>query len=431
MRGSSPHALSLFSGIGGLCEGVCKAGFKITGAVEKDSYAAANYRLNFPHVPLYEGDITNFFPCSHPKLRSIHKAQYLGANDLDLLFGGPPCQGFSSIGPREVSDPRNQMFMEFCRIATFLRPKFILIENVPNMLLMNRGYFKERIFEALMEIGYENIGWNILNAADYGVPQERRRVFIIAARSGILKVSMQSIFNRAISLLTKPRISVENAIGDLPKDVAPDSGHTIEYPDVSAKNYFQQEMRLDSSGVIYNRSEKINRYKFSAESIELHNHHTKEIQNKRLRLVKLLKPGKKADSLPKHIWNRARPEKWRRFDPKRPAHTLMAQMHRDLSEWVHPFFDRWITVREALRLQSFHDGFILGGSEWQQLKQVGNAVPPLLGRITSLVIRIGLWYVAKKNKALDNFDCAIRDVFCHPKDFPRSVHFPKILSIKS
>ncbi|MFZ5527309.1 MAG: DNA cytosine methyltransferase [Pseudomonadota bacterium] len=92
-----------------------------------------------------------------------------------------------------------------------------------------------------------------------------------------------------------------------------------------------------------------------------------------------LEPGKKADSLPKHIWNGARPEKWRRLHPDLPSYTILAQMHRDLSEWVHPRLNRWITVREAARLQSFHDGFIFKSSEWQQLKQIGNAVPPLLG----------------------------------------------------
>src|SRR5690606_25284779 len=88
--------------------------------------------------------------------------------------------------------------------------------------------------------------------------------------------------------------------------------------------------------------------------------------------------GKKADSLPSEIWNGARPEKWRRLHPDKPAYTILAQMHRDLSEWVHPKLDRWITVREAARLQSFHDGFIFKSSEWQMLKQIGNAVPPLL-----------------------------------------------------
>jgi DNA (cytosine-5)-methyltransferase 1 len=103
------------------------------------------------------------------------------------------------------------------------------------------------------------------------------------------------------------------------------------------------------------------------------------MQARRAHLISFLKPGEKANSLPKKIWNGARPEKWRRLHPDMPSYTILAQMHRDLSEWVHPKLDRWITVREAARLQSFHDGFLFKSSEWQMLKQIGNAVPPLLG----------------------------------------------------
>jgi DNA (cytosine-5)-methyltransferase 1 len=117
----------------------------------------------------------------------------------------------------------------------------------------------------------------------------------------------------------------------------------------------------------------------------LYNHHTKEIQERRKALIALLKPGAKGDSLPKDVWNGLRPEKWRRLPIDKPAYTILAQMHRDLSEWVHPKFERWITVREAARLQSFHDGFVFHSSEWQMLKQIGNAVPPLMARALATV----------------------------------------------
>src|SRR5690606_37435355 len=107
-------------------------------------------------------------------------------------------------------------------------------------------------------------------------------------------------------------------------------------------------MRLEMSGKTYSKTAKRSHSLTEHASPRLHNHHTKDIQERRLKLIRLLAPGKKADSLPKEVWDNARPEKWRRFAPDRPAHTLMAQMHRDLSEWVHPVHDRWITVREAL-----------------------------------------------------------------------------------
>ena len=130
------------------------------------------------------------------------------------------------------------------------------------------------------------------------------------------------------------------------------------------------ELRLDRDGRWYTAEYKT---RAAGRHRRLHNHHTKEIQQRRRDLIALLQPGAKADSLPKEVWNGARPEKWRRLDPDRPAYTILAQMHRDLSEWVHPYYQRWITVREAARLQSFHDGFVFQTSEWQMLKQVGNA----------------------------------------------------------
>jgi DNA (cytosine-5)-methyltransferase 1 len=379
-------AFSMFSGIGGLCEGVRLAGFRITGASEWDRYAAESYRYNFPKTPLFEGDVADLFPESK-SIRKEHLDLYVGNDRVDLVFGGPPCQGYSQIGPRDIADPRNEMYLHVCRVAQLLRPTFILLENVPNMLLMRGGMFRERITKALKDSGYDNQGISVLDASAYGVPQKRKRVFILAANRRVIRYSLQDALDIAAHTLVQKPISVNQAIGDLPEIVAADSGLKLIYPRVGSATTFQREMRLDFDGILYSRAKK---HEHGHAELELHNHHTKEIQKERLALIKLLAPGKKADSLPKDVWNNARPEKWRRFDGDAPAYTLMAQMHRDLSEWVHPRFDRWITVREAMRLQAFHDGFVLRTSEWQQLKQVGNAVPPLLGRIPALALRYAL-----------------------------------------
>jgi DNA (cytosine-5)-methyltransferase 1 len=383
-------ALSLFSGIGGMCLGVKKAGFRIVAAVEHDKYASENYRLNFPDVPFFEGDIARFLDKQKHLTEAEMVSGKLNKGQLDLLFGGPPCQGYSQIGPRDIADPRNEMYLEVCRLADLLQPKFILIENVPNMLLMKKGMFKERIVKALKKIGYSKICINVLNAVDFGVPQARKRVFIIATKPETLSFDLQDIFENVSQLLTGRQVCVNDAISDLPKRIAKESGESLSYPATNDLSNFQRELRLDTEGKIFSLEEKLVSFRKHQDEILLLNHHTKEIQAKRLELIKLLKPGKKADSLPKEVWNNARPEKWRRFDGYQPAHTLLAQMHRDLSEWVHPKFHRFITVREALRLQSFPDSFVLKTSEWQQLKQVGNAVPPFLGRIPALVVRIAL-----------------------------------------
>lgn len=380
------RALSLFSGVGGLCEGVKNAGWTIAAAVEQDRFAAHNYRLNFPEVPLFEGDVQNLLDPDDKSTWPEQRREY-GLSSIDLIFGGPPCQGYSQIGPRDPADPRNELYLHMCRLAEILEPRYILIENVPNMLLMKKGMFRDRILRALRSSGYDNTALSVLNAADFGVPQARKRVFILAAKSDDVSFPLQVVFDQAAESLRKPEVTVDDAISDLPSEVAEDSGISLPYPDCRSPSEYQADMRLGLDGDHYSAQKKEAQLGRCGASHALHNHHTKEIRERRLALIKLLEPGAKADSLPKEVWDNARPEKWRRFDGSKPAHTLLAQMHRDLSEWVHPHLDRWITVREALRLQSFHDGFVLESSEWQQLKQVGNAVPPLLGYVPAMALQ--------------------------------------------
>ena len=232
-------------------------------------------------------------------------------------------------------------------------------------------------------IGYPNVEVLLLDASEYGVPQQRRRVFYVGVRDDLCDrvVETRGLLLAALQKqrVAKP-VTVWDAIGDLPSRVV-DSGKTMPYPPRIGLSAFAKQMRLDCEGSIYSKAAK--RASGGIRQLDpslLYNHHTKEIQARRLALIKLLKPGAKANSLPTEVWNGARPEKWRRLHPDESAYTLLAQMHRDLSEFVHPKLHRWITVREALRLQSFHDGYVPVTSEWQQLKQIGNAVPPLLAR---------------------------------------------------
>lgn len=366
-------AVSLFSGCGGFCEGVELAGFEIAVAVELDRFSCLTYRANFPRTPLFEGDIHAFL--AHG---TDHHTRYQ-LEDVDLVFGGPPCQGYSQIGPRDLLDDRNELYQEFARIVRTLKPRMFLMENVPNLLLMQKGHFKEAILKHLGSLGYQNVTFVKLSAADYGVPQTRERVFFFGTRDDL--VLPFSLKDYASAILRKIRakkpVTVREAISDLPASVV-HSGETMAYPQAPDASLFQKAMRLDASNSPYSKVNKRERAIGKDDALLLYNHHTKEMQAKRAHLISFLKPGAKADSLPKEIWNGARPEKWRRLHPELPSYTILAQMHRDLSEWVHPWLERWITVREAARLQSFHDGFVFKSSEWQQLKQIGNAVPPLL-----------------------------------------------------
>lgn len=366
-------AVSLFSGCGGFCEGIKRSGFTIKASVELDKHACATYRQNFPETPLIEGSVTDFLKApAGPAMRELR------LKGVDLVFGGPPCQGFSQIGPRNLDDHRNQLYEEYARVVGTIKPKIFLMENVPNMVLMNKGQFRDAIISRFRSIGYANTTFLKVRASDYGVPQDRYRIIFVGLRGNRMK--QDALNERCSEILGQLKVeqpfTVWNAISDLPAKVVP-SGELMPYPKVRKATAFQELMRLDKDTGLYSASAK--KCALGPQPMALHNHHTKEIQQRRIELISHLKPGMKGDSLPREIWNGLRPEKWRRLHPDRPAYTILAQMHRDLSEWVHPNLERWITVREAARLQSFHDGFIFVGSEWQQLKQIGNAVPPLLG----------------------------------------------------
>ena len=386
-----PTAVSLFSGCGGFCEGVELAGFDVKVAVEWDRYSCETYKHNFPKTPLFEGDIHDFLTGRG----ALHREKY-HLDDIDLVFGGPPCQGYSQIGPRDLLDHRNELYLQYARVVKTLKPRLFLMENVPNFLLMQKGHFRDAIVGHFASMGYRNTTFLKVSAADFGVPQARERVFFFGTRDDL--VLSKDLRDFASSLLVKLKVkkpvTVREAIGDLPAAVV-HSGHTMPYPEIPSAVRFLREMRLDTNGSLYPKAAKRHRGLGPKDTVLLHNHHTKEIQAKRKALIALLAPGAKADSLPKEIWNGARPEKWRRLHPDLPSYTILAQMHRDLSEWVHPWLERWITVREAARLQSFHDGFVFKSSEWQMLKQIGNAVPPLLG-YAAAKMALGILEASKK-----------------------------------
>lgn len=369
-------AVSLFSGAGGFCEGVRLAGWEVVCAVESDAQACLTHAANFSDVALFRGDIARFLNDEQPGVPSLKE---LAVRKIDLVYGGPPCQGFSQIGPRNLKDPRNRLYEEFVRVVGLLKPRAFVMENVPNMVAMHNGHFRTKIVDAFREAGYARTAIVPVVASDFGVPQHRKRVFVFGIRdrlpfSGKFDETVQALIDREKS---ECKVTVREALSDLPEAVSEDDG-PLPYPRKPGGRYsdFQKLMRLDWDHELLTAALK----RKNLEEDELHNHHTKGIEARRRKIIAAIQPGARGDSLPAALWNGTRGHKWRRLDPDKPSYTILAQMHRDLSEWIHPTFDRWITVREAARLQSFHDGFVFHGSEWQQLKQVGNAVPPLLGR---------------------------------------------------
>ena len=369
------QCVSLFSGAGGFCEGFKLAGWKVLCAVEADVQACLTHAANFNDVPLFRSKIERFL---REEQEGTPGLKELIGEKIDVVYGGPPCQGFSQIGPRMISDPRNRMYEEFVRVVRLLKPRAFVMENVPNMLAMNNGYFKSKIERAFGRAGYKRVAILKALASEFGVPQKRKRVFFLGLRDGL--PFSDDFVNAAERLIEAQKasntITVREALSDLPEAVSEDDG-LLPYPKKSGGWYsdYQKLMRLDWDSQLLPSERK--RGHLGADA--LHNHHTKGIRERRRRIIAEIVPGGRGDSLPPELWSGTRGHKWRRLHPDKPSYTILAQMHRDLSEWIHPKHDRWITVREAARLQSFHDGFVFMGSECQQLKQVGNAVPPLMG----------------------------------------------------
>ena len=295
--------------------------------------------------------------------------------ELDLVVGGPPCQGFSVIGPRQPQDKRNALILAFAQTVTSLRPKAFIMENVGGILSRTAGgRVLDQAIRMLSTAGYVvTQPVQVLNAADYGVPQSRRRAFVIGVRGDIalsLPGGKLGYPNKTHSgqrnqskspglpLVGLPAyVTLKEAISDLPAATKP-VGDTLPYPDQRNVSGFQRLMRQGADA--------------------LYNHHTKGVQAQRIARIKALRPGDNATKLPDELRVGGLPGKYRRLRYDQPCPTVTAHIGKDLSDFIHPEHDRWLSAREAARVQSFPDKYQFFGSQALQLRTIGNAVPPLL-----------------------------------------------------
>ena len=221
----------LFAGVGGLSQGFLKAGFEIAIAIESDKDIALSYKYNHPYTEVYASDICNL------DFKEIHNEH----PRIDVVIGGPPCQGFSQKGKRlSVNDPRNFLFKQFIRFVEEFSPKYFVLENVPNIITTEKGYFKDEIIYAFNNLGYD-VCCGILRAVDFGVPQDRRRAVFIGQR-GKLEVS-----------LPKPngiRNTVKDAISDLPIIFSGEGNEKSKY-DKAPESNLQKDLR-GNSVILYN-----------------------------------------------------------------------------------------------------------------------------------------------------------------------------------
>lgn len=353
MKDNKYTVLDLFCGAGGLSRGFIDAGFSVLLGIDIDSVALKTFSDNHSGALAMNLDLSNLDNVNLIK-NFFNEKKYC----LDVLVGGPPCQGFSLAGPRKIDDSRNVLYRAMVLTARLLRPKAVVIENVPGMIQLHGGLVKDKIIDDFSRLGYKMGEPKILYAPDYGVPQIRKRVFFIGLRGA----NQEFLYPKAI-LDNSHYITCEEAISDLPAliDI---KGETIqEYP--SGPNSEYQRLMRKGSTKIYNHEGTI------------HDEKTKKF-------IHMIPEGKNYKSLPpeyKGIYKYH--EALTRYHSKRPSPTINTG-HRS---HFHYKWDRIPTVRESARLQSFSDTFHFYGNKTEQYRQVGNAVPPLLGKAIALELK--------------------------------------------
>jgi DNA (cytosine-5)-methyltransferase 1 len=354
---SRPIGIDLFAGAGGMSLGFEQAGFDIAAAVEIDPIHCATHEYNFPLCATICASVTNI---TGEKIR--HRAK-LGSRDIDVVFGGAPCQGFSLMGKRVLEDPRNQLVLHYVRLVEELNPKYCVFENVKGLTLGKHAQFLEELIESLGNAGYDVlIPYRVLNAADYSVPQDRRRLFLIGTRKGLAVPEYPQAHPN--------KITVWEAIGDLPN---PDDFQDLERVDfrvVQWETSSEYARRLRGFDIDPNDYSYLRQFDPNLLTCSLRTKHTNTSKMRFEATVSgKTEPISRFHKLhPEGLCNTLRAG----TDSARGAHTSPRP--------IHPYHPRVITVREAARLHSYPDWFRFHATKWHGCRQIGNSVPPLLAR---------------------------------------------------
>ncbi len=351
-----PIAIDLFSGCGGMSLGLEASGFDVTVAVEFDAIHALIHHLNFPYTSTICEDINNL---KTDYLKDILKQKKVD-NDIDLIAGGPPCQGFSLMGKRQLDDPRNSLVFEYFRVIKDLKPKYFIFENVPGIAV---GKHQQFLAELITE--FENIGYRIakpfkiLDASLFGAPQKRKRLILMGSRNDVKPVNYP--------LEIQEFNNVESAIADLssiPAFIGENKGINSKKLDYSG---FRSNFALNSQGI----------YKFCHHRQRDHfiyNHVGSNHTDKSIERFLSTPQG-----------NIEKTSRFLKLSPTGLCNTLRAGTARDKGAYtaarpIHYSQPRCITVREAARLHTFPDWFLFHETIWHGFREIGNAVIPMLAK---------------------------------------------------
>ena len=338
------NVIDLFSGCGGFSYGLQQSMFNILVGVDNSEIALSTFKLNHVNANSLNLDLHN-----DNAINEIIKS--VGNKNVDVIVAGPPCQGFSLTGTRKKSDKRNTLFNSVFRLSKKVKPKAIIIENVPGIINLYRGIVKNEIIKYCGEMGY-SCDYKVLYAPDYGVPQIRKRAFFVMLKGEDNRFEFPQPTHEPNNY-----VSCKEAIGDLPSLIDDIGKENSEYISIPFSDY-QKKMRANIDVLTNHVGTK----------------HTEHVVN----VISQVPEGGNHKDLPPGVGDsRKFNEAWTRYHSEKPSKTIDTG-HRN---HFHYKWNRVPSVRENARLQSFPDEFIFLGNKTQQYRQVGNAVPPILGKV--------------------------------------------------
>jgi len=353
MKSPGMIAIELFSGAGGLSIGLEQAGFSIVLANEIEKDFAETFRLNHPHTKVLCADIHS--------IDFQKEMSCLGIRKVSLVSGGPPCQGFSTVGSKNKKDARNSLFYEYLRCVREVDPDYVIFENVSGFKRMYNGEAYRGLLDELDILGYSTNS-EILEASNFGLPQIRQRTIVVGWKKHLIEVLLPDpTHTDSSNLFGRPlKLSLMDAISDLPLLGANDSSNQYAALPI---NEYQERLRGD------------------VETLTEHN--SSNYGDKMKEILSLIPEFGSVNDLPERL----RPKKYfsntyARLHPNRPSPTITRNFGTpSSSRCVHPYQDRALSTREGARLQGFPDSHQFFGSKTSKNLQIGNAVPPIFGEI--------------------------------------------------